>query len=444
MMTRGSSTDKVVFDVKPSEIAHKFRLPFNPREDIVTSINGAKLVQSSDAPHRIYFSSTSLVSDVSATSGNHEMLDPLPRLLHVFLTGTGAPALERNICKDFLSTTSSNLAYRVPTIALSYEWMTLTDSERNSMIENDSSLDLPQKHQALKLCHKDICFGASTDSTSVTSRTHMYHQVNISECVSQRLVRLLAYLHFERPTEDWIQYLRVVSKEQALLNPSDSVILQRANNEEAIFTVDWSKIIISGHSQGSGHAAYIGMCRLVHRVVLFSGPQEGLTDDVHEAERYHWLSNTEDECKLSESNSMLALKHAYEEGTSELIRKNWRLMAAFKDIPEDNILVINTSSWKDHVKEILRLKAMGKKALLFETFVPYNGYKEGVPVAGRPFHGSTVIDGLTPESSQYEEGREPGEKRKAENSDKSAYKKIIWSFLILGERGINQFYESNY
>lgn len=37
---------------------------------------------------------------------------------------------------------------------------------------------------------------------------------------------------------------------------------------------DWSKIVVAGHSQGSGHAGYIGKMFDVDRVLMFSGPQD--------------------------------------------------------------------------------------------------------------------------------------------------------------------------
>ncbi len=40
----------------------------------------------------------------------------------------------------------------------------------------------------------------------------------------------------------------------------------------------WSRIVIAGHSQGSGHAAYIGKMFRVDRVLMFSGPQDYLED----------------------------------------------------------------------------------------------------------------------------------------------------------------------
>jgi hypothetical protein len=49
------------------------------------------------------------------------------------------------------------------------------------------------------------------------------------------------------------------------------------------FVVDgkplWSHIIVAGHSQGAGHAAYIGKLYTVDRVLMFSGPQD-YTDDL--------------------------------------------------------------------------------------------------------------------------------------------------------------------
>jgi hypothetical protein len=40
----------------------------------------------------------------------------------------------------------------------------------------------------------------------------------------------------------------------------------------------WARIVIAGHSQGSGHAAYIGKMFEVDKVLMFSGPQDYLDD----------------------------------------------------------------------------------------------------------------------------------------------------------------------
>ncbi|MGH9598286.1 MAG: BPSS1187 family protein [Terracidiphilus sp.] len=40
----------------------------------------------------------------------------------------------------------------------------------------------------------------------------------------------------------------------------------------------WSRVVVAGHSQGSGHAAFIGKLFRVDRVLMFSGPQDYLDD----------------------------------------------------------------------------------------------------------------------------------------------------------------------
>jgi predicted esterase len=39
-------------------------------------------------------------------------------------------------------------------------------------------------------------------------------------------------------------------------------------------SIDWSNIIVGGHSQGAGHAAYLAKFNSVNRVLLFSGPND--------------------------------------------------------------------------------------------------------------------------------------------------------------------------
>ena len=39
-------------------------------------------------------------------------------------------------------------------------------------------------------------------------------------------------------------------------------------------SVRWERVVVSGHSQGASHAAYLSVARKVRAAVLFSGPQE--------------------------------------------------------------------------------------------------------------------------------------------------------------------------
>ena len=45
------------------------------------------------------------------------------------------------------------------------------------------------------------------------------------------------------------------------------------NNETSAHVIDWKKVVISGHSQGAGHAAYLSYKKSIP-AVLFSGPQD--------------------------------------------------------------------------------------------------------------------------------------------------------------------------
>jgi len=67
------------------------------------------------------------------------------------------------------------------------------------------------------------------------------------ESIVNRLTKLLVVLAHDHPSEGWEQYL--------------------ANGQP-----DWSKIAVSGLSQGAGMAAYIAQHTRVARVVLFSSP----------------------------------------------------------------------------------------------------------------------------------------------------------------------------
>jgi hypothetical protein len=87
----------------------------------------------------------------------------------------------------------------------------------------------------------ELCFGNQV-SNEVT--------VDLLNCINTRATKLVLFLKNTYPDQNWGQYLTATN------------ILQ------------WDKIIVSGHSQGSGHACYLGKKRLVDRVVMFSGPND--------------------------------------------------------------------------------------------------------------------------------------------------------------------------
>ena len=75
-------------------------------------------------------------------------------------------------------------------------------------------------------------------------------QVDTLNSINVRTIKLLEYLHDTYPTQNWDQYLE-----------SDN-------------TLNWSKIVVGGHSQGAGHACYFGKFEPVDRVLMFAGPND--------------------------------------------------------------------------------------------------------------------------------------------------------------------------
>ena len=102
---------------------------------------------------------------------------------------------------------------------------------------------------------QELCFGTPVcDSVSVDT----LHSIRV------RLIKLIQYLELNFPSLNWGQYLTI-------------------DNEP-----DWSKIILAGHSLGSGNAAYLAKHFNVDRVLMFSGPNDYSTFFNQPAP---WLSN---------------------------------------------------------------------------------------------------------------------------------------------------------
>jgi hypothetical protein len=67
--------------------------------------------------------------------------------------------------------------------------------------------------------------------------------------ITNRLLRLLQYRHANNPTQGWDQYYT-------------------GNN------LNWGSMMFSGHSQGGGHAAVIGIDHAVQRIIMFASPND--------------------------------------------------------------------------------------------------------------------------------------------------------------------------
>jgi hypothetical protein len=84
--------------------------------------------------------------------------------------------------------------------------------------------------------------------------------VNRANCIENRLIRLLAHLDGKYPKEGWGRYLTEDGEPE------------------------WESIVISGHSQGGGHAAMIGTHRRVARVAMFAWT------DFHKGKLATWIT----------------------------------------------------------------------------------------------------------------------------------------------------------
>lgn len=77
--------------------------------------------------------------------------------------------------------------------------------------------------------------------------------VNRDNSILNRLNKLLAYLVKQDPDGGWSEFY--------------------ANGQPV-----WGRIVVAGHSQGAGHAAYLGKMFATDEVLMFSGPQDYLND----------------------------------------------------------------------------------------------------------------------------------------------------------------------
>jgi hypothetical protein len=144
----------------------------------------------------------------------------LKNKLFVFLPGTtGFPSVYKLIVKK-----AASMGYH--SIGLMYP--NSTDLYTASAASSDNTL--------FGKCRQEI-FDGSDQTTGVS--------VNADNCIRTRLQKLLLYLNTMHPDQRWDQYL--------------------SNG-----TVDWSKIILAGHSQGGGHALYISKQVALDRAISFS------------------------------------------------------------------------------------------------------------------------------------------------------------------------------
>jgi hypothetical protein len=172
---------------------------------------------------------------ITTNLSSHFAINPAPAVtprgrLFVMLPGTGAvPAFYQQILRV-------GAARGYHTIGLTYP--------------NDMAIELTcggsPSGDCTALARREIITGADVSPLVA---------VNSANSINGRLTALLTYLQAQYPGDGWGQFL-------------------------VGGTPDWSRISVGGHSQGSGHAAYMGKLVALDRVAMFSGPGDNFAGAV--------------------------------------------------------------------------------------------------------------------------------------------------------------------
>lgn len=125
--------------------------------------------------------------------------------------------------------------------------------------------------------HSASCFGNAREEILTGVDKTAAVSVDFTNSIDGRLLKVLQYLVAKRPNDGWGQFLN-----------GDSV--------------NWSRVYLGGHSQGSGHAAYQGKIKSLGRVSIYSG-----VSDYHVASASNapWLNVV----GLTSANSYYGLIH---------------------------------------------------------------------------------------------------------------------------------------
>jgi hypothetical protein len=177
-------------------------------------------------PQKVLFSPSSTDPAITQFNSNHySVVDPaVPSRgnLVLFLPGTGAtPSMYRAFPE-----TSASLGFHA--LALMYP--------NPSSINELCAQSAPLNPDAAGNARLEVIDGMDRVS---------FVDVDSVNCIQGRLLKALQYLHATYPDRGWGQYF------------SGNSLL-------------WSKMVVSGHSQGAGMAAMLAKTRVVNRCILFA------------------------------------------------------------------------------------------------------------------------------------------------------------------------------
>lgn len=258
----------------------------------------------------------------------HVVINPDPAVaakgrLFVMLPGTGAvPRFYR-----FILRTGAPRGYHA--IGLTYP----NDEAIGTLCDNSTVAD---------------CAGLARNEVITGADTSPLVNVNQANSIAGRLTALLTYLAVTFPNEGWGQYL--VSGQP-----------------------NWPLITVAGHSQGSGHAAYLAKLQNLDRSVMFSGPADV---GIVQGSPAPWLSLP----NITPVSRQYGFTHTADTLSAfALVTRNWG---------------------------VIGLDAFGAPVSVDSVAPPYNNSRELITSAApnpnppgltaSPTHGAPVVDAVTP------------------------------------------------
>ncbi len=195
----------------------------------------------------------------------------------------------------------------------------------NSLCRSSSD---PNCHEQMR---RSIIYGSSAKDESKLNITR-------ANSIQNRLIKLLIYLYEQNPAAGWLNYLEGLR-------------------------LRWESMVVSGHSQGGGHAVLIAKEQLVSRVVMLSAPLDFSRVFKTPAT---WLGKD----SITPQERYYGFAHAEDPGIRKILYA-WQLLGL-----GENMVDVD------------------------EVAPPYNYSRElftNFPIANpRKIHGSLVVDAITP------------------------------------------------
>ncbi|WP_146852308.1 BPSS1187 family protein [Brevifollis gellanilyticus] len=184
-------------------------------------------IKNFDDPHWVYVNRDIVVKqDPKLPKDRHELLLWIPGTRPPNLPEAEPGKVRRGASHEFCKL-AATLGYHV--IALSYP-NTISASSCNKESE-------PAAFEEFRMA---VIEGGDTKHIKVSK----------TDCIENRLIKLLKLLVERRAREEWAQFL----------------------NEDG--SIKWERIAVAGQSQGGGHAALIGIHHQVTRVLSFGAPRD--------------------------------------------------------------------------------------------------------------------------------------------------------------------------